>query len=1373
MDVTNFRDIRKAFGDTSTEEGIDQFAMDLLGDIALDPALWLNPLGFMSRGLSAAQMAKKGYTLERQVINGLRGGVVFRVPIFGKTGYDVMEGIAKLPLPFFDNFKSLNVQFARAMDKTYGLLRTSPVVGPILQKFGAVPIRDPEQAASLKAALIGAREQGDIFVKGLLEKYDRLPDDIKRAVTNSEWGKGIVDIMETGLTTIDNRGRLLDYVRRLPEVMRNNEFRAAYRKDDTLRGLWKTAATGEADEAVKATKQLYEKYDYWLPKKWLDDAGLSPRMGIEVTPEDTMAGALGKALADSRVGPTAMEVDRGISTAIARGAGEIGQDAFRAAQEAKRVERLKGLWKALDDGTIKKESLEELLTVHRDAMDSVATADLASKAINGMLESYFPRTMSPAVRKFLDRQQMAALGKLKFGAGFQFGKQRLLTGMSTTEADAFLMELGSKVTGFEGLGKSVEQFKREFAEHGSWAVLNVLYPKAIVNKLNRIDEEMGSFFLTNPILADTWRIKASGTNQMKTNFFKLAFDPDGPLVLDAAKVSEPIATMGLVGAAKAKGWQLLLVGDKGSLPHVADAGEIITDAVGKDLRARIGIHEHRVSKELDAALADNATTFDERLGGLMEVQKLNGKSALNWNDQTPYAEMTLKRALKAKLGARQKLQAARGELARLGADAGDRAPILKDIDRLTEMIESDKERLAMLSEGPLDWKRIDDWNREVSERVEAVMAGETALSAARKTKKDKMLPYKERVLEAASAFNKAHAEEMSIRAAVKHSIDNLKIARNEVLAGREAAVATELAALKEAFKGVRASIKPEMISNEAKLWYRFRKEGILGWDELSTEAQERLIKRGGAGTLIATNADTLANVKRYFETFTAPDSLRGTMFARVMDPLRRWFVGMTVMHPTMVNTRMADMIGGTLTAAQGGFFSPDRMILAERMSRAIGRGIKNGLTPGEVLGAERFIPKNGGAPMLMADVLAKAQTGGLVGADLLRDAVIGAVQDAALKNRSVGRQLMDWTLGFFGMTKPSTNPVLRLGNKFARYGDDSIRLQTLFSALDQGQGIDDAILTAKQWTYGAGKEMTAFERHGMSRVFPFYSFMSWGMRRMAELWLHKPGTISWLTHLRDNAYAANDLDPADTSRILPKFINDNLGIPVANTAEGPKMYLFGKLFPLGNVFDIVSAVTKIVSGDPDEALRYIGQNMHPALKNAAEVVVNRDFFSGREISQFPGDTHELLGVEMPTPMRHVLKSWFRGLSELDRLNVFNAEEMSVAVDAVRRGDVLGRRKELPLIERFLSSAFGPVPVKGYQIDVEEELRYSRRKDQDRLNKDKALLRKAINEGKEADIGAMQEVVSDQLAEIEARQRIASKFLIDEQQASRRKIRLVR
>lgn len=1392
---TQFSDIRKAFGQTNTDEGAGNFAINLLGDVLLDPVTFISPLGFLTKAENAATVAAKAMTLQKQVVEGIRGGLVFRVPILMDTGLDILPAIAKLPLPYFDKFKSLNVQYAKGMDQLYGIMRTSPVLGPILQKFGAIPIRDPEQAAKLRQAWILSREHADQFVNATLDNYHRLPESLKRAVAgDKDIAEAVTDLMESGVLKVDNEGLLTDYMRRLPQVMRAQGFRNQYQKDEAFKKLWQTAARGDPEDAIQATRTLHKKYDYYLPKKWLDEAGLPPRMGIDVEAPDTLSGGLGQALAGAGI-RTPMEVERATGTALARGAGETGQAAFRARQEAARVERFKKLWGQVETGEIDKGGLEELLAVHKGSMDEVWKAERVSGAINGLTVPYFPRLMAPGVKRLIDKQQLAGLKRLKFQTGYSFQKERLLTDMSTTEANAFLMEIGSKVTGFEGLNVTVQEFKRELAEHGHWAVLKYIYPDAFIRKLNRVDEDMGSFFRSSPIEADFWRIKYAGQVIQKQKFFEMAFAEGSPLILDSARFADPKAVMSLVQASIGKNWSLNLIKEGGGLPKPQDAGDLITAQVGKDLRARISIHEHAITRELNDALADTTTLFDDRLEQYVALNKLGNKSDLTWSQTTPYSEMALKRAVSAKLSDVADLKAMRASLA---AEKGVRREVAralqKDIDDLIALGESEKERLAMLAEGPIDLKYIDEFNARASGHVEKIMEASRALAAAKVGKrganKEVVTALHERVVAKAASLQHAYAQEFSVRASIKHTIENMRTAQREVIAQKVASVGGKKEQLLEAMAQLKGrGLSAELVSNETKLWYRFSRDGIIGWDEFTPEVQTRMMKAGGNGRLVAMHPDTLEASKRLYANFTTPDTLRGNPFIRTLDSMRSWFVGMTVMHPAMVKTRAADMMGGMITAAQGGYFNPNRMALAESMSRAIGTAAKQGVTPRQILGGKTITREIDGATMDMADFLQEGQKAGLLGADLIQDSLLDVITDsAALAGKDKGTKIMDWALGFFGLSRPAgqggltkglfapqTNPVLRTGRKFARWGDDTVRIQTAISAWDQGMTVQDAIRTAVHWTYGTGKDITSFERFYARRLIPFGGFISWATRRSAELWMHKPGTLAWLGHLRDNAYNSLGLESSDMSRVMPKFINDGIGIPVANTPEGPKMYLFGSLFPLGSAFDLVNAVANMLPGasgiQPLESLRYIGQNMHPALKSMAELVINRDFFQGREIELFPGDHAELLGVEMPKPYRHVLKGWFRGLAELDRLNVFNAKEMKIAVDAVRRGDVLGRRKELPLIERFMSSAFGPVPPKGYQMDVEEELRYTRRRDEEELSRAKSLLRKAVSEGKKADVEALQKVISSELADIKARQAVAERYDINEQAS--KKVRLVR
>lgn len=1402
MQRTDFADIRKAFGGQDTDDGVDNFFINLVGEVILDPVSYLNPLGFVTKAHNAATVARAGMTLQKQVEAGIRGGLVFRIPILQKTGYDVMEGLAKLPLPYFDNFKSLSVQYAKGMDRLYGVLRTSPLIGPILQKFGAVPVRDPETAAAWKAAFIKSGEDADYRYKPFLDRLAKLDDKLKIAVSqDDDIGKTITDLIEIGAKKIDNDGLIADYMKRAPQIMRNNAFRAAYRMDETLRKLWKqavgvldenednlfAAAAGTADDftarRVSAIRDLHDKYDFYLPKRWLEEAGLPPRPGIDVDETaDTAAGLVGDVMsAVPGAAPTAMESARAAQTAASRAAGEIGQKAkFRAEQEAARMARWLKLKDKIADGTITKEGLEEYLAVHVDAMQTVALSERASKVLSGGLEPYFPRITNPAIKTLLNRQ-FERMGKVfAFDGKYQFQHTRALTDMTTTEASAYLMEIGSKATGFVGVNKSIDEFKKELAEHGHWAVLKVLFPKKFVSKLARVDEELASFFLSNPIEADYFRLKHGQQAFRRNRLYQYAFGKGSPMIMDEVRFGDPRQVMDLVGVARSKGWALHLAKDGDLLPQMVDEGDIITETVGKDIRSRLNVQGKHVNDYIESMLGDKTTLFDDRMDELYQARQLGLKSDLSYTDKTPYPIASLKREIKSKLDARDALKAARAKLSTLqGSAKAQRGAIQRDIDSLLRIIDDDKARLASLKEGGVNWDEVDKFNREVSERVESIIEAQSGIAKLKTAKRgisaptDELARLQEDVVNAASTLNRANANEFAIRQAINQGYENMRTARRTTLAGKELSVRASQDEIRAAFKNASTRITPEMISNEAKLIYRLEKDGILGWDELSIEAQEKIMKSGrGNMRLVAMQPEALQAVQQFHRNFTTPDPLKANPIIRLLDGMRSWFVGNTVLHPAMVKTRMTDVLSGMMVAGQGGYATAGAMAMTAKVKTAMAKAAMSG---GDVEAALRAIPFNAPwGPTTAYDFLQAGQRGGLLGEHLIQDSLLDVMKETAhAAPRGTGKQIMDWTLGILGMKGTTNNPVLRIGKKFARWGDETVRLQTMFAAAENGVStMDDVVATAKHWTYGSGSDITSFERYFMRRFIPFFGFSRWASERMVELWANKPGTLSWLAHVEDNANRALGINEANMQTIMPRFVNDALGIPVAMTPEGPKMYMFGNALPLGNIFDMVNAATKLANGEGGEGLQYIGKQMHPAAKTMLELVVNRDFYTGREMEMYPGETDEFLGVQMPRWTRHVLRSWFRGMADLDRLNVFNAQEMKVAVNAVRRGDFVGSRAELPLIERYLTSAFGPVPSRGYQIDVEEDLRHAHRRQQAELYKAKGLLRKAMAEGKTADIEPLQKVIANEIAEIEARQSLAKQFAIDEA-ASRKKIRLVR
>ena len=118
---------------------------------------------------------------------------------------------------------------------------------------------------------------------------------------------------------------------------------------------------------------------------------------------------------------------------------------------------------------------------------------------------------------------------------------------------------------------------------------------------------------------------------------------------------------------------------------------------------------------------------------------------------------------------------------------------------------------------------------------------------------------------------------------------------------------------------------------------------------------------------------------------------------------------------------------------------------------------------------------------------------------------------------------------------------------------------------------------------------------------------------------------------------------------------------------------------------------------------YIARNLHPMLKYPIQAITRRDMFSGREFERFPGENVEMFGIPMTPDQRAALRN-VRYLNDLDRLNILDIPQMKVAMDAVPRGQIPGERSVLPSWVAAATSSFAPVPVRAYQVDIEEELR---------------------------------------------------------------------
>lgn len=1254
-DPKTFSDIRRAFGDQSDQEGLGQFSVNLAGDVLLDPTTWINPFGAVSKAASTSAAAFRGMSMVKQVQAGIRAPVVFHVPF---------TSLYANPLGV-DQFKSFNIQAAKAVDWLFGSLRVNPITGPILQKMGAVGLKDADQAGIIQEARnIGVRA-GESIIAGAMMNLQKIDPAIKRLMLERpEAAQVFSDLIEIGVEKLDDRGSILNLYKNWDDIAKERHYARMYADNAGFRDLWKRAANGDDT----ATKALYEGFDIKLPRELLDRAGLTPRYGIDTMQPETVATVTG-----TFGTPSAGEAARIADTAA-------GRPLERAVWKRLRDERaaeFEKVWKDIENGTISKKGVEDMLAVHRDMMGDMATVGMASGLVNGLTINYLPHIRNPALQGALENQASAALRRLGFSADASFMKQRKFIGKTAAEVNAFLEEVGSKATAFQAVG----DLKKRFETHGAWAVLDAMFPKKWVEKLARSTDEEGlelaNWFLTNPVHADLFYAQRFAGALRGVTYWNHLAQEGSPVVYGSAKLADTAAVTSLAQDSARKGWKLVMLSGRS---HVArETGDVLTEAIGRDVQTRLRVHRYKMAEDLGAELQREGDRWDSLVTRRQDLLNLSEGGDLTWTNATPYYEMTLKKSLRDAGNARAMLRELRGDL-------------------------SDAKRTGQ--------------GASAVEAIKAQIANQEAVLA------------------------RADMTRSGITEAIKEQIDDMLASRNEVLSGIESKGTSNIARVKEfAEKGVTA----EVISNEIKLWHRMKEQGHLVWNELSPEMQQRLQKSGKQGRLVAMDPEAYAAAVKFEQEFNKPDLLRHNRMVQALDGLKNWFVNMTVLHPANVQTRMRDVGGGQLTLIGSGNWHVGGPIAAGRATAAIQRAARKGVAVGDELAG---LPKVGVYDM--AEVEMKMQSSGLIGVGSINDALQDTYAQAMTAvGGSKAKTVMSWVAGAIGVGNVKENPVFRVGQKMARYGDDYTKRTAVYSAILNGQTLEEAIHTAKRWTYGTGADITSFERYGLRRFIPFFGFQKWAMQRSAELWLTKPGSMAWMSKARDNAVKANGLNDQELKEFMPEFMRDGLGIPVRNTPDGPVMYMFGQLFPIGSAMEMVNAVSKVFGPEPVEAFRYIGMNMHPALKNLGEIAANRDFFTGRELAT-PGQRTEMLGVDMDKRVAHVVKSWFRGLAALDQMNVFNAVEMKVMVDAVKRGSIHGERNQLPFIERMLSSAFGPNPARGYLLDIEHASLATRRKHEQSMSQKKWLLRRAAASGKAAEVETIQPLIADELAKIMAR-----------------------
>lgn len=606
---------------------------------------------------------------------------------------------------------------------------------------------------------------------------------------------------------------------------------------------------------------------------------------------------------------------------------------------------------------------------------------------------------------------------------------------------------------------------------------------------------------------------------------------------------------------------------------------------------------------------------------------------------------------------------------------------------------------------------------------------------------------------------------------------------------------------------------PAMVGDEIRLAYLFDQNGYVPMDIITPEMSEQLEKRFAGKRLVTMNKDVWEQVQRHIDDISKPDTIREKSIGRIFDQITSWWSANTTMHPAFFQTRLRDTLQNFSVLALSGHATPSATAKAWKASYAIGNSLRNGTSLSAELGRETVNIR--GATVPIANLIEELQRHGIIGSELANTGHLeGYLRNPVISEESP--RWFDYAMGLFGVSRPKltsemiqskgaarnvlagvssvfdpeNNPLIRQGGPLsktnfagrglARFGDDAARLTAVITNLERGSSLEEAIEAARVWTYGTGQTYTSFERNKLKRFLPFYGFLKWSASASTDLMLSNSKTLSMIQKVRQNAYGALGMDESTLNSSMPKFIEDGVGVPVVNTKDGPVFVTLGSLLPIQGVADLSNAFRNVLvqmagsvnyqigrptGNEVSDSILYIARNAHPVVKQLASMMTNRDAFSGRELQRYPGEKTELMGIPMTPIMRNTIRD-IRFISELDRMNVFNIPQFKVAMGAVERGARPGERKELDPTVRLLTSAFSPfAPTRAYLVDIEEDTRRQRARDESEINKIKTQLRLATETKKPAtkdNVEALQKLLAAKIADIDARRALEQSYNIDPQ-----------
>jgi hypothetical protein len=245
------------------------------------------------------------------------------------------------------------------------------------------------------------------------------------------------------------------------------------------------------------------------------------------------------------------------------------------------------------------------------------------------------------------------------------------------------------------------------------------------------------------------------------------------------------------------------------------------------------------------------------------------------------------------------------------------------------------------------------------------------------------------------------------------------------------------------------------------------------------------------------------------------------------------------------------------------------------------------------------------------------------------------------------------------------NPLLELADRAAETTDAGNRYGTYLNQIRQGAAPEEALRVANltQVNY-APDAFTNFERDVLKRVVPFYSYTRGITPLIADELVNQPaGLMGQATRAITRAS-----EPGEDN-FTPEYLRQSAAIPLPTGGlfgldpdSNLKRYLTNIDLPFESVINLITPgvgntlFEQLGNTAQKTALNILGQT-NPLIKGPLEAITNRQFYSGRQLSDLysvleqsfgaPGRTAEQIAVNLPGGSRAL--GTYRQLTD-DRLD---------------------------------------------------------------------------------------------------------------------------